>query len=455
MDDMVLQAGGANIWGWGGPGANIQVTMDGKSLAVGTVDHQGRWLVNLHLETGGPYNLTVHHRWLSLPKKVELRVLAGEVWLCLGSDNMALPMAGLQDAHLQINQSIQFDQVRFAEVGRGWAEEPQMELMEGLSIPWTAPTLATLPSFSSTCWLLARELHKAKGGPVGVMGVYVNNTDLWPWTPIETLATCRPGGKPRERGNWNAMLYPLLNTSATGGIFYEGQVDVEEGGSLEHHSCMLNGTLATWMKVQNLTKLGLVGLGNDQGQGKSSWPHLRYIQQNLTRSLAHTVLVPSHDLADPGHRISRHKLDLATRILNMTHNKVDTPMAPTITKACFVYIYINLEMSEAVEETEGYPDHGFSACCSTSRSSNTSCIETGPNGSLGLLTSTNTSYLFEQECKDGKGLVTEIYYGWTGGYPYMKSPLYGVTSKLPAASTMVPVIVDHHDPACVHYHHKH
>ena len=25
-----------------------------------------------------------------------------------------------------------------------------------------------------------------------------------------------------------------------------------------------------------------------------------------------------------------------------------------------------------------------------------------------------------KECKDGKGLVTEIYYGWTGGYPYMK-----------------------------------
>ena len=239
-----------------------------------------------------------------------------QVWLCLGSDNMALPMAGLEDAHDQINQSIQFDQVvsehkhtqrhsdthshtlhaytyihknnqliqvRFAEVRGAWAEEPQMELMAGLSIPWTAPTLVTLPSFSSTCWLLARELHKAKGGPVGVVGVYVNSTDIWPWTPIETLATCRPGGKPKERGNWNAMLFPLLNTSATGGIFYEGQVDVEEGGSLEHHSCMLNGTLSTWMSLQNLTKLGLVGLGNDQGQGKVSWPHLRYIQQNLTR----------------------------------------------------------------------------------------------------------------------------------------------------------------------------
>ena len=23
-----------------------------------------RWLVNLHLDSGGPYNLTVYHRWL-------------------------------------------------------------------------------------------------------------------------------------------------------------------------------------------------------------------------------------------------------------------------------------------------------------------------------------------------------------------------------------------------------
>ena len=43
--------------------------------------------------------------------------------------------------------------------------------------------------------------------------------------------------------------------------------------------------------------------------------HSEMIQNIHNRSLAHTVLVPSHDLADPGHRISRHKLDLATRII--------------------------------------------------------------------------------------------------------------------------------------------
>ena len=97
MEPVLRQAGGANLWGWGGPGANIQVALqqlacnspffedttnknvklsknksfflnflftvknsktdanrltmlsgfqvklDGKSLATGTVDHQGRF----------------------------------------------------------------------------------------------------------------------------------------------------------------------------------------------------------------------------------------------------------------------------------------------------------------------------------------------------------------------------------------------------------------------------
>ena len=123
------------------------------------------------------------------------------------------------------------------------------------------------------------------------------------------------------------------------------------------------------------------------------------------RSLPHTALVPSHDLGDPGHRLSRHKLDLAnrspasmasmahmplmasmalmasmldssTRILNMTGREVAGPAAPTIAKACYVYIYISVEMSEAVVETEGYPEHGFSACCCSS-STPSSCLQSG------------------------------------------------------------------------------
>ena len=41
------------------------------------------------------------------------------------------------------------------------------------------------------------------------------------------------------------------------------------------------------------------------------------------------------------------------------------PVPPYIAKACYVYIYIALKMSEKVVERPGYPDNGFSSCCVT------------------------------------------------------------------------------------------
>ena len=41
------------------------------------------------------------------------------------------------------------------------------------------------------------------------------------------------------------------------------------------------------------------------------------------------------------------------------------PVPPHIAKACYVYIYIALKMSEKVIERPGYPQNGFSSCCVT------------------------------------------------------------------------------------------
>ena len=48
------------------------------------------------------------------------------------------------------------------------------------------------------------------------------------------------------------------------------------------------------------------------------------------------------------------------------------------------------------------------------------------------------------------GVVTEIYHGWTGGYPYHRAPLYGSQSNLPASSSFSKVVRDEGDPMCVH-----
>ena len=72
-------------------------------------------------------------------------------------------------------------------------------------------------------------------------------------------------------------------------------------------------------------------------------------------------LVPSLDLAEPGRRLSRHKAEVASRLVSMAA----WPRPPAMQKACFVYIYIALRLTEAVLETPGYKDHGFSSCCVT------------------------------------------------------------------------------------------
>ena len=81
------------------------------TLSYAQVDESGKWEAKVELKPGGPYNLTVIHRWLSLPDKIELTVLAGEVWLCVGSDNMALPMAGIINNKNEIKDSLNYTQV--------------------------------------------------------------------------------------------------------------------------------------------------------------------------------------------------------------------------------------------------------------------------------------------------------------------------------------------------------
>ena len=80
------------------------------------------------LSPGGPYNLTVHHRGAAvLPQRAELlNVLAGDVWLCVGSDNMALPMSGLANSSAEISNSLNFSQVRYCQLREAWTEEPQV-----------------------------------------------------------------------------------------------------------------------------------------------------------------------------------------------------------------------------------------------------------------------------------------------------------------------------------------
>ena len=159
-DGMVVEAGGAALWGWGGPGATVEARLEGKVLTRTKVDQRGIWRASVRLPPGGPYNISLRYSissnpaqcsrnqksvqdtryklampselWLSVePGRASLTVLAGRVWLCAGSDRMAAPLAGLANSSAEIGASLNLTQLRSAAVRPAWTEEPQLELVAG------------------------------------------------------------------------------------------------------------------------------------------------------------------------------------------------------------------------------------------------------------------------------------------------------------------------------------
>ena len=167
-------------------------------------------------------------------------------------------MSGLANSSAEISASLAFSSVRAAQVREAWTEEPQLDLIGGFSLPWAGPTQARLAQLSATCWMFGRELYRKTKTPVGLLDIHVNSTDIWPWAPYEavTSACAREAfyNHSQARGFWGGMVYPLLNMTAAGAVFYEGQLDAERRTNMSQYRCLLNQTVNMWAGLQGLDK---------------------------------------------------------------------------------------------------------------------------------------------------------------------------------------------------------
>ena len=117
-DNMVLQQGiEAPIWGQADDGEAVTVKFCGQAVSADTKD--GKWMVRLKpLKAGGPHTMTVSGK-----NTVELKnVLVGEVWVCSGQSNMAMPVRGCVNPEQEIansSQPIEPPKQRAASAGGG------------------------------------------------------------------------------------------------------------------------------------------------------------------------------------------------------------------------------------------------------------------------------------------------------------------------------------------------
>lgn len=258
-DNMVLQQGiRIPVWGWADNGEEVTVTFRGK--AVKTTASDGQWMLRLPSQkAGGPETLKVEGKnSLTLNN-----VLVGEVWVCSGQSNMEWPLSRSWEPKDDIAASAN-PNLRLFLVPKLKANSPQNDVKAS----WKAASPDSTPSFSAVAYYFGRDLQKALGVPVGLIGTYWGGSPAEVWMSHEFLesrpgyqqsildtyeaavrrAQASPNGKlkpptwkPAEL--YNGMIAPLVPFAIKGAIWYQGE---SNAGRAEQYRDLFADMIRNW-----------------------------------------------------------------------------------------------------------------------------------------------------------------------------------------------------------------
>ncbi len=269
---MVLQRNSpVKIWGWADAGETVRVTGDWLDAAASTqADADGHWQVSLQTAAaGGPHVITVTgENTITLDD-----VLLGEVWVASGQSNMEMPLipvsgayTGIQDAEAEVAAAT-YPQIRVFQAGNFSSKDPLDDVEPGISmygIPpapcqWRPCSPETVPTFSSTAYFFARNLHQELNVPIGIIDSSWGGTPAEAWTPAAGLkdlgftealqqAETRPQQPDQKIPTrlYNGMIHPLRNLRIKGVIWYQGEGNA--GRANQYHQ-LFTTMIREWRKA--------------------------------------------------------------------------------------------------------------------------------------------------------------------------------------------------------------
>lgn len=177
---MVLQRDQKDrVWGWAEPGESVTVKIAGQSHTT-KAGPDGSWQVTLEaMPAGGPHVLSIQGK-----NSLELDdVLVGEVWICSGQSNMQWSVAGARDADLEL-ATAKYPGIRLITVPNLGTQEPQKDFQGA----WQTCRPETAAGFSAVGYFFGRQLHQARGVPVGLINDAWGGSACEAWIRRDVLA---------------------------------------------------------------------------------------------------------------------------------------------------------------------------------------------------------------------------------------------------------------------------
>jgi len=322
---VLQQSTDAKLWGWAQSGSTVKISCSWNPTDTVKAEPRKDWTWDAIVKTpkaGGPYTIT----FISSTQKVVIDdILIGEVWLCSGQSNMEYAFnwqQGVLDAGDAVAKSAN-NQLRYFQLSHTYSIFPK----ENSDGEWKVSSPETTPSMSVAGYFFGKTINEKLKVPVGLIASYWGGTCVQAWTPKEVYeqnTELKKLAEDTKPVNWapvepsviyNSMLYPLVNYSIAGAIWYQGEANT---GEPQNYGKLFTGMINGWRNAfKNNFPFYFVQIAPWSGYWKNSSAYLRE-QQELALQLPKTGMITVGDLVDNIKDIHpRIKKEVGMRLVNL------------------------------------------------------------------------------------------------------------------------------------------
>jgi len=400
-DNMVLQQNAkVNLWGWASPNEKINIQLGWSDAAIETTANaDGNWKVTV--DTPGAsekaYTITINAN----NKIVLNNILIGEVWICSGQSNMYFPVGkeegtwktGVKNYQEEVKNA-SFSNIRLFTVLTNASPKPLDDVIGS----WKQCSPESINTFSAVAYFFGRELYQKLNVPIGLISTSWGGTKAEAWTsqnvlekdiaflPIlqqdakneklyqekleayylasinQQIASAANAPKlelkkPKKEANktsyvlYNAMLYPIINYTMKGVIWYQGE---SNSGQANLYRTLFPAMVKNWRDdwKQGDFPFYYVQITPHKGQT----PDIREAQLFSLKTIPNSGMIVTTDVGDAN---NIHPIDKQT----VGHRLALLARAKTYNEAKLVYsgpIYNHMKIKkQKVQLFFDYADSGL------------------------------------------------------------------------------------------------
>lgn len=221
------------IWGTGTPGHIVQVLPSWTTKKYSTtIDKDGNWRIKVATPEASYQQHAIH---IKSKNSITLNnVLIGEVWLCSGQSNMALPLKGAPNQGIEGSLDAIIDSKNEYIRYFGVAERSVIQTEKEVRGIWQTASPSTSGGFSAVGYFFAKKLQKSLDIPVAILVSAWGGSRIEAWMSTESLAPFKNIEIPtREEDNkvkmqtptvlFNGMINGLIGYGIKGVLWYQGE----------------------------------------------------------------------------------------------------------------------------------------------------------------------------------------------------------------------------------------